>query len=47
MIVDAGRYTSGRIAVANLSAMIDGLERRRIGDATFEHLGCFWILSDL
>lgn len=38
MIVDAGRYTSGRIAVANLSAMIDGLERRRSYDPTFEHL---------
>ena len=38
MIVDAGRYTSGRIAVANLSSTIDGLELRRINDATFEHL---------
>jgi tetratricopeptide (TPR) repeat protein len=38
MIVDAGRYTSGRIAVANLSAMIDGLERRCVNDATFGHL---------
>ena len=38
MSAATGRYTSGRIAVANLTSMIDGLELRRINDATFEHL---------
>ena len=37
-MVDCGRYTSGRIAVANLSASIDGLERDRLQCATFETL---------
>jgi tetratricopeptide (TPR) repeat protein len=37
MIVDPKRYTSGRIALANLSASIDTLELRREG-ATFEDL---------
>jgi tetratricopeptide (TPR) repeat protein len=36
--VDARRYTSGRIAIANLSVVIDGLEQRRIKGATFEDL---------
>ena len=38
MIIDAKRYTSGRIAVANLSALIDSLELRRVEGATFEDL---------
>ena len=38
MMIDPGRYTSGRIAVANLSASIDSLELRRAKDATFEDL---------
>ena len=38
MIVDPKRYTSGRIAVANLSASIDSLDLRRVEDATFEKL---------
>ena len=33
-----GHYTSGRIAVANLSASIDSLERRRVEQASFENL---------
>ena len=37
-MIDAGRYTSGRIAVANLSASIDSLELRRVEGATFEDL---------
>lgn len=37
-MIDAGRYTSGRIAVANLSAAIDVLERRRIDHAMFGEL---------
>ena len=37
-MIDAGRYTSGRIAVANLCASIDSLEVRRVGSATFEEL---------
>ncbi len=32
------RYTSGRIAVANLSTLIDSLELRRVEGATFEEL---------
>ena len=38
MMIDPGRYTSGRIAVANLSASIDGLERERVEGATFDSL---------
>ena len=38
MMIDARRYTSGRIAVANLSASIDSLELRRVEGATFEDL---------
>ena len=37
-MIDAGRYTSGRIAVANLSASIGSLELRRAAGATFEDL---------
>ncbi len=37
-MIDAKRYTSGRIAVANLSALIDCLELRRVESATFENL---------
>jgi tetratricopeptide (TPR) repeat protein len=37
-MIDAGRYTSGRIALANLSASIDSLERRRSAAASFEEL---------
>ena len=37
-MIDAGRYTSGRIAVANLSASIDSLELRRAEGATFDNL---------
>jgi tetratricopeptide (TPR) repeat protein len=37
-MIEPGRYTSGRIAVANLSASIDGLERGRLGRARFEDL---------
>jgi tetratricopeptide (TPR) repeat protein len=37
-MIDAGRYTSGRIAVANLSASIDGLELRHAEGATFDSL---------
>lgn len=35
-MIDAKRYTSGRIAVANLSALIDSLELRREEGATFD-----------
>ena len=38
MMIESGRYTSGRIAVANLSASIEGLDRRRAAAATFEEL---------
>lgn len=38
MIIDAKRYTSGRIAVANLSASIESLEFRRVAEGTFEDL---------
>ena len=38
MMIGPRRYTSGRIAVANLSASIDSLELRRAKDATFEDL---------
>ncbi len=34
-MIEDGRYTSGRIAVANLSAAIEGLERLRANDAGF------------
>ena len=37
-MIDAGRYTSGPIAVANLSALIESLELRRAESATFENL---------
>jgi tetratricopeptide (TPR) repeat protein len=37
-MIDIGRYTSGRIAVANLSASIDSLERRRLQGAGFDDL---------
>jgi tetratricopeptide (TPR) repeat protein len=38
MMIDARRYTSGRIAVSNLSALIDSLELCRAEDTTFENL---------
>jgi tetratricopeptide (TPR) repeat protein len=38
MTIDPKRYTSGRIAVANLSASIESLEFRRIERSTFEDL---------
>ena len=38
MMIDPKRYTSGRIAVANLSTLIDGLELRRAEHATFDGL---------
>jgi tetratricopeptide (TPR) repeat protein len=37
-MIDRGRYTSGRIAVANLSATIDSLDSRRLARPTFEDL---------
>jgi tetratricopeptide (TPR) repeat protein len=37
-MIEAGRYTSGRIAVANLSALIESLELRRADGATFDEL---------
>ena len=37
-MIDPRRYTSGRIAVANLSAAIDGLERGGAERATFDNL---------
>ena len=37
-MIGAGRYTSGRIAVANLSASVDSLELRRAEGATFDDL---------
>ena len=37
-MIDVTRYTSGRIAIANLSATIDGLERRRSRGAASEEL---------
>ena len=37
-MIDAGRYTSGRIAIANLSASIESLERRRRDGAGFDDL---------
>jgi hypothetical protein len=38
MMIAARLYTSGRIAVANLSALIDSLELRGVEGATFDHL---------
>jgi tetratricopeptide (TPR) repeat protein len=38
IMIDAKRYTSGRIAVANLSASIESLRRRRVERPTFENL---------
>jgi tetratricopeptide (TPR) repeat protein len=38
VMIEAGRYTSGRIAVANLSAAIDSLESRRLDHAMFGEL---------
>ena len=37
-MIAVGRYTSGRIAVANLSSSIESLELRRVEGATFEEL---------
>jgi predicted Zn-dependent protease len=37
-MIEGGRYTSGRIAVANLYASIESLELRRVDGATFEDL---------
>ena len=37
-MIDPGRYTSGRIAVANLSASIESLELRRVKSRTFADL---------
>ena len=37
-MIDSGRYTSGAIAVANLSAMIDSLELHRADAANFDSL---------
>jgi hypothetical protein len=38
MMIDTRRYTSGRIAVANLSTIIDSLELRRVERASFQNL---------
>jgi len=38
VMIEPGRYTSGRIAVANLSASIEALEQRRVVGASFEDL---------
>jgi predicted Zn-dependent protease len=38
MMIGARRYTSGRIAVANLTALIANLELRRLEQATFDNL---------
>jgi tetratricopeptide (TPR) repeat protein len=38
MMIDTKRYTSGRIAVANLSASIESLELRRVEGTTYEGL---------
>ncbi|HTN48032.1 MAG TPA: hypothetical protein VMK32_01225 [Burkholderiaceae bacterium] len=43
-MIEAGRYTSGRIAMANLSASLESLELRRANDATSADL---LALSDL
>jgi tetratricopeptide (TPR) repeat protein len=37
-MIDPGRYTSGAIAIVNLTASIDSLELRRAEGATFENL---------
>ena len=37
-MIDAKRYTSGRIAIANLSASIESLDRHRVERPTFENL---------
>lgn len=37
-MIESGRYTSGRIAVADLSATIDSFERRHAEEAVFEDL---------
>jgi tetratricopeptide (TPR) repeat protein len=37
-MIEGGRYTNGRIAVANLGASIEGLERRRTEGANFGDL---------
>jgi len=37
-MTEPGRYTSGRIAVANLSASIEALEQRRVEGASFDDL---------
>ena len=37
-MIDPGRYTSGRIAVANVSASIESFELRRVERASFEKL---------
>jgi tetratricopeptide (TPR) repeat protein len=44
MKIEPARYTSGRIALANLSSSIESLERRRVEGARFEDLAT---LSDL
>jgi len=36
MMIDTKRYTSGRIALANLSTSIESLELRRVKHRTFE-----------
>jgi tetratricopeptide (TPR) repeat protein len=38
MMIDAKRYTSGRIALANLSASIDTLQSGRVGTRSFDDL---------
>ena len=38
MMIDSKRYTSGRIALSNLSASIDSLEHRRVDGTTFKDL---------
>lgn len=37
-MIERGRYTSGRIALVNLSASVAGVERRRVERAKFEDL---------
>jgi tetratricopeptide (TPR) repeat protein len=44
MMINAKRYTSGRIAVANLSALIGSLETCRLKNANFENLVPLWKL---
>jgi hypothetical protein len=38
MMIGAKRFTSGRIALSNLSASIDSLELRRVENVSFEDL---------